>query len=130
MVLERLSKSFLGYTAFWWEKLCRQAISGTEIEGFTFGFARNWWGNVSKTERVEVDVLAESTDGMALLVGECKWTEGENAARLLFELEEKVKKLPFTAGKIIVSCLFLKTAPADEPPPRLFLPEDVVEMLR
>ena len=130
LVLERLRKSFPGYTSFWWEKLCRQAISGTELEGFTFGFARSWWGNVSKTERVEVDVLAESTDGKALLVGECKWAEGENAARLIFELEEKVKKLPFATGKVIVYCLFLKTVPTEDGTARLFFPEDIVKMLR
>lgn len=130
LVLERLSKSFTGYTSFWWEKLCRQAISGIEMEGYVFGFARNWWGNVSKSERVELDVVAESSDGKALLVGECKWTEGENAARLFFELEEKAKKLPFAAGKIIVSCLFLKTRPTDEFPKRVFFPEDIIKMLR
>ena len=46
-----------------------------------FGLARKWWGNVSKNERIEIDLIAESTDGKALLFGECKWTENKNAVR-------------------------------------------------
>lgn len=113
----------------WWKKLCRQAISSVELNGFTFGFARSWWGNISKNERIEMDVVAESTDGKALLVGECKWTESENGARLIYELEEKVKKLPFAKGKTIITCLFLKNNPTDTVENRIFLPEDIIQML-
>lgn len=64
-----------------------------------FGLARKWWGNVSKNERIEIDLIAESTDGKALLVGECKWTENKNAVQLIYELEQKVSKLTFTKKK-------------------------------
>ena len=130
VVLERLSDSFSGYTSFWWEKLCRQAVSSAEIDGYTFGFARSWWGNVSKNERIEIDVVAESTDGKALLVGECKWTESENAARLIYELEERIQKLPFATGKTIIPCLFLKTNPVDSITQKVFFPDDIVIMLK
>ena len=125
-VLQRLP----GYTSYWWEKLCRQAMSGSEINGYTFGFAQSWWGNVTKTERIEIDLIAESTDGKALLVGECKWTESENAARLLFELETKVNKLPFAQGKKIIPCLFLKNAPMDNSTQNIYLPNDIIMMLK
>ena len=125
-VLQRLS----GYTSYWWEKLCRQAISGSEINGYTFGLAQSWWGNVTKTERIEIDLIAESTDGKALLVGECKWTESENASRLLFELETKVEKLPFAQGKKIIPCLFLKNSPVDNPTQNIYLPNDIIVMLK
>jgi AAA+ ATPase superfamily predicted ATPase len=125
-VVQRLS----GYTSYWWEKLCRQAISGAEIEGYTFGLAQSWWGNVTKTERIEIDLIAESTDGKALLVGECKWTESENAERLLFELETKVEKLPFAKGKKIIPCLFLKNSPSDKPTKNIYLPNDIIMMLK
>lgn len=130
LVLQRLAERFPGYTSFWWEKLCRQAVSGSEVNGFIFGYARSWWGNVSKDERIEIDVIAESSDGKALLVGECKWTESENAARLIYELEEKVQKLPFAKGKTIIPCLFLKTNPVDKITQRVFLPDDIVNMLK
>jgi AAA+ ATPase superfamily predicted ATPase len=129
-VLQRLTESFTGYTSFWWEKLCRQAVSGALIEGHTFGYARSWWGNVSKSERIEIDVVAESTDGKVLLVGECKWTESENAARLIKKLEEKANRLPFAKEKRIILCLFLKTKPIDDILQKVFFPEDIVQMLK
>ncbi len=125
-VVQRLS----GYTSYWWEKLCRQAISGAEIDGYTFGLAQSWWGNVTKTERIEIDLIAESTDGKALIVGECKWTESENVARLLFELETKVQKLSFAQGKKIIPCLFLKNSPSDKPTKNIYLPNDIIRMLK
>ncbi len=125
-VVQRLS----GYTSYWWEKLCRQAISGSEINGYTFGLAQSWWGNVTKTERIEIDLIAESTDGKALLIGECKWTERENAARLLFELETKAERLPFAQGKKIIPCLFLKNFPVDNPTQNIYLPNDIIMMLK
>ena len=130
MVLQHLSEIFSGYTSFWWEKLCRQAVSGAEMNGFIFGFARSWWGYVSKSERIEIDVIAESTDGKALLVGECKWTESENSSRLIYELEEKAQKLPFAKGKKIIPCLFLKVKPTDSIQQKVFLPDDIVQMLK
>ncbi|MDP2889646.1 MAG: ATP-binding protein [Bacteroidota bacterium] len=129
-VLLRLTESFSVYTSFWWEKLCRQAVSGTLVEGHTFGYARSWWGNVSRDERIEIDVVAESTDGKVLLVGECKWTESENAARLISELEEKANKLPFVQGKTIIPCLFLKTKPVDNIRQKIFSPDNIVQMLK
>ena len=125
-VVQRLS----GYTSYWWEKLCRQAVSGSEIEGYTFVLAQSWWGNVSKTERIEIDLIAESTDGKALLVGECKWTESENAERLLFELQTKVEKIPFAQGKKIIPCLFLKNSPSDNFTQNIYLPNDIIMMLK
>lgn len=129
-VLQQLRPALGIYMSAWWEKLCRQAISGTEIEGQNFGMARSWWGSVSKTERLELDVVAESLDGRTLLVGECKWTEQEQASRLLFELEEKVKKWPFAQGKTIIPCLFLKNPPKDKVQAKVFLPEEVLGLLK
>ncbi len=130
VVIYRILQQLPGYTSYWWEKLCRQAISGSEIDGFTFGLAQRWWGNVSKTERIEIDLIAQSIDGKALLVGECKWTESENAARLIFELETKAKKLPFAEGKKIIPCLFLKNSPIDDTIQKVYLPNDIVRMLK
>lgn len=128
-VLARIETKLNIHISQWWEKLCREAVSGAEINGITFGFARSWWGNVSKTERIEIDVIAESTDGKTLLVGECKWTEKEDAARLIYELEEKVKKLPFAKDKKIIACLFLKNKAENIIDNRIFLPDDIVKML-
>jgi hypothetical protein len=128
-VLSNLANKLPIHFSVCWKKLCRQAISGIEINGFSFGLARKWWGNVSKNERIEIDLIAESTDGKALLVGECKWTENENAARLIYELEQKISKLTFAKNKIIILCLFLKKRPKEKIEHQIYLPEDVIELL-
>ncbi|MDL2251223.1 ATP-binding protein [Odoribacter sp. OttesenSCG-928-J03] len=122
-----LDSYFSGYVGDYWEKLCREAISGNEIDGVVYGMARRWWGNVSKDERIELDVVAESLDKKYLLVGECKWTAKEDRGRLLAELREKAEKLPFAHKYTIITKLFLKNPPvggnAD-----VLLPGDVVRI--
>jgi AAA+ ATPase superfamily predicted ATPase len=130
VVLKNMTSKLNIHFSYWWEKLCRHAVSGIELNGFSFGLARKWWGNVSKTERLEIDIIAESIDGKALLIGECKWTESENASRLIYELEQKIKKLSFAENKEIFICLFLKNKPSDKVDNPVFLPEKIVKMLK
>lgn len=111
MVADTIHLQFSRYISVWWEKLCRQAVSGSMIGGDVYSLAGRWWGNVSRDEIIELDVVAQSMDGKKLLVGECKWTEGEDANRLLYELTEKARKLPFLKGQEIVPILFLKQEP-------------------
>ena len=76
-----------------------------------YGKASRWWRSANRDLTVDVNVVAESVDNSTLLVGECKWTNEENAMSLLNELEEKVKYMPFAAGRKIVPALFLKKKP-------------------
>lgn len=93
-ILSAYDAQFAAYVGQYWEKLCRKSVSGNEIDGITYGIARRWWGSVSRTEKIETDVIAESLDKKYLLVGECKWTTGEDADRLLAELKNKDVLLP------------------------------------
>lgn len=111
MVADIIQPQFPRYISVWWEKLCRQAVSGSMIGGDVYSLAGRWWGNVSRDEVIELDVVAQSMDGKKLLIGECKWTEGEDADRLLYELREKARKLPFLKGREVVPVLFLKREP-------------------
>jgi AAA+ ATPase superfamily predicted ATPase len=126
-MLTALNNRFPGYVGEHWERLCREAVSGNEIDGVTYGMARRWWGGVSRDERIELDVVAESLDGSRLLVGECKWSGGENSDRLLAELAAKAQKLPFARGRTIVPKLFLKSAPAASHE-NILLPADVLKI--
>lgn len=118
------------YEGTCWENLCRKAVSGQVINGIPFNMASRWWGNVSKTERIEIDVVAESMDRKTLLIGECKWTKQEDAKRLLEDLKEKAQKLPFASkyGKIMC-ILFLKEHPLQTVEESVFLPEDVLKII-
>lgn len=114
-----------------WEKLCRQAVTGNDIDGKIYGEAQRWWGSVinesGKPEQIELDVVAESLDKKYLLVGECKWTNEENVEALTVSLLRKAKLLSFSKDKIIVPVLFLKTPPQSSST-RILLPSDVCKL--
>lgn len=124
-VEQRILAEFPRYVSLHWEKICRNAVSGNELQGHVWDIAARWWGNVSETERIELDVVALSEDKKYLLVGECKWTEGENAEILMRQLIEKANKLPFAQNKEIVPVLFLKRPPLDGKKENILLPEEV-----
>lgn len=120
IVMEEIENDFNEYVARHWEHLCREAVSGNRLFGYRWGEASRWWGSVKGSEKgmfkeMEFDVMAESTDGKALLVGECKWTNPEIAAEVHRKLMEKISVLPFAKDKVIVPVLFLKNAPKDSP---------------
>lgn len=129
LVADTIRPKFNGYVSTWWEKLCRQAVSGGIINGDAYGLAGRWWGNISKDEAIELDVVAQSLDGKKLLVGECKWTEGEDANRLLHELKEKASRLPFLKKQEIVPMLFLKHNPEYGSEDSVMLPQQVFELM-
>lgn len=126
-VMEEVSQRFNSYVSWYWEILCRRAISGQIIMGKRYGLASRWWGNISRDEQLEIDVIALSADGKSLLVGECKWSEDTNTERLLRILSEKAGKLPFALNKKIVPVLFLKSNKKSAG--NIFLPEQVLGML-
>lgn len=129
MVMKEVEQRLSGHVVSWWEKLCRQAVSGQEIEGDVYSLASRWWGSVSKNETVELDVVAESLNGKKLLVGECKWTGGEDAGRLRAELVAKARKLPFLKGREIVPVLFLKQKPIQGSSDGIICPEEVIKAI-
>lgn len=130
---QALTAHFSEYVSIHWEKLCRDAVTGNMVNGIVYGKAKRWWGSVlnedKKPEQVEFDVMAESLDKKYLLVGECKWTTGENGKQLTAELLRKANLLPFAKSYTIVPMLFLKNAPKDDAG-NAMLPEKVIEMMR
>jgi hypothetical protein len=61
-----------------------------------WGLARRWWGKVHAGQTLEIDVVAESSDGTTLLVGEAKLMDTKvDIARLQMQLQEKAAWLPF-----------------------------------
>ena len=130
---QALTAHFSEYVSIHWEKLCRDAVTGNMVNGIVYGKAKRWWGSIlnedKKPEQVEFDVMAESLDKKYLLVGECKWTTGENGKQLTAELLRKANLLPFAKSYTIVLMLFLKNAPKDDAG-NAMLPEDVIKMMR
>ena len=135
IVMQKIERDFSGYVSRHWEHLCREAVSGNMMFGYQWDEAGRWWGTVPCEEKgsfkeMEFDVLAESTDGRALLVGECKWTNPEIASELHRKLLNKVNKLPFAQNKEIVTVLFLKNKPKDFPVSiNILYPQDVIQAM-
>lgn len=109
--------------------MCRQAVSGEEIGGEMYNLAGRWRGNVSRDESIKLDVVAESLDRKKLLVGECKWTEGEDADRLIYELTAKARKLPFLKRQEIVPALFLKQKPVHGNNALVITPQQIIDII-
>ncbi|MCM1331758.1 MAG: ATP-binding protein [Bacteroides sp.] len=135
IVMEEIERDFTGYVSLHWEHLCREAISGNMMFGHRWSEAKRWWGTVPNEEKgsfreMEFDVIAESTDGNALLIGECKWTNPEIASELHRKLLDKANRLPFAKGKEIIAVLFLKNKPKDAPSPiNILYPEDIIQAM-
>ncbi|MDE6417599.1 MAG: ATP-binding protein [Duncaniella sp.] len=133
-VLDQIENSFSEYVGRHWEHLCREAVSGNKAFGQRWGESSRWWGTVKNDggfREMEFDVMAESADKKALLVGECKWTNPEIASELHRKLVEKAAALPFAKDKEIVPVLFLKNRPKDEglvSGINILYPEDIVRM--
>ena len=130
---EALADNLSSHIGYWWEHLCRDAVSGNKIDGDVFGKASRWWGKVLLEEEekpcdVELDVVAESTDGKTILIGECKWSTGENGRLLTRRLEKIARSLSFTKGKEVIFKLFTKTIPEEDQGNSL-LPADVLGLL-
>ena len=130
---EALEKQLPSHFGYWWEHLCRDAVSGNRIDGTVFGKASRWWGKVllegeEKPRDVELDVVAESIDGKTILIGECKWSAGENGRLLTHLLEKIARSLPFAQGKNVIFKLFTKTRPEEDQGNSL-LPADVLGLL-
>ena len=112
----------------WWEKICRDAVTGNMIDGVIYGEARRWWGSIlidGKPQDIELDVVAESIDKKNVLIGECKWTVSENARQMTSRLKNIAEHLHFTQDKKVVIKLFLKNTP-EEPQGNHLLAEDVI----
>ena len=114
-----------------WEKLCRMAVTGNAIEGTVYGEARRWWGSIvnelGKPEQIELDVVAESLDKKCLLVGECKWTSGENMTGIADSLLRKGRLLPYAEGKEVIPVLFLKNVQGSSQA-NVLLPSDICRL--
>jgi AAA+ ATPase superfamily predicted ATPase len=109
-----------------WEELARASVPRLHLGGRTWGPASRWWGPGLDRQPLEVDLVANSSDGRSILIGEAKWAAPRDAERLLAELEGKARRLPVAAGREVVLALWLK-APAGD---RVVPPRQVLDVLR
>ena len=80
---------------------------------------------------LELDVVAESMDRTALLVGEAKWTASRvDVGRVVAGLKDRVKRLPAVRGRRVVLALWAKEKVQLPVDVRLLTPDDVLCALK
>lgn len=113
-----------------WEELARASVPRLELFGRSWGPASRWWGAGLDRRPLEVDLVAESEAGDAVLVGEAKWAAGGGATRALAELERKAERLPFVSGRPVFAALWLRTAGRGPASERVVTPRAVLAVMR
>ena len=114
-----------------WEDLARRSVPFLRLHPHrTWGQASRWWGAGTDRRPLEIDVVAEDTSGKHLLVGEVKWAAPREAGRIMYELQQKIERLPFVKGRKVTPLLWLKNAPADLPRTEVVTPGQVLDVLR
>ncbi len=134
LVMDIIRKDFSTYVGQVWEKICRDFVTGNEIDGVAYGMASRWWGNIPKEdasgeyEPVELDLVAESLDKKHILVAECKWREKDEAQSVYKQLVSRANRLPFVKkGQKLHTILFLKTETKADVP--CYYPKDIIESM-
>ena len=92
-----------------WEDLARRSVARLKIDGIEWGPGCRWWGAGSDKKPMEIDIVSESVDGSALLIGEAKLSLGRKALEQAeSELARKSRSLRICEGyKTIVQKLFV-----------------------
>jgi len=110
-VAKAIARAFPGHVASVWEDLARASVARMTCFGRSWKPAARWWGPGLDRRPMEIDLVAESEDGRALLLGKARWASAAEAARLLAELRRKVADFPLAGDREIFLGLWLKSAP-------------------
>jgi uncharacterized protein len=102
-VLQEVLRQWPAHVAGVWEDLVRASIPRTGYFNRSWGVARAWWGPGTDRAPLEVDIVAESTDGATLLVGEVEWSSSADPRHLRAELHRKGTRLPFARGREVLT---------------------------
>ena len=78
-----------------WEDLARRSMAHLKLDGIEWSPGQRWWGTGLDKKPSEIDVVAESADGRALLVGEARVSLNRKAfERVQRELTRKATVMP------------------------------------
>ena len=124
-----IARSFGQHVSGVWEDLARASTAHLQAFGHQWQPGVRWWGPGLDRQPMEIDVVAESDDGTALLLGEACWTRGDTSASIAAELRRKAEVFPLTGGRSIHFALWL-ARPARVGGIHTFTPRAVLRALR
>lgn len=96
------------HVATCWEHLARLSVPWLKVAGRDWSLASAWWNRAGGD--IEIDVMASSSHGKDLLVGECKCLERTrpwDVSAVNRRLRERVAAMPLAHGKRIVTACWL-----------------------
>ncbi|MEW6366159.1 MAG: ATP-binding protein [Acidobacteriota bacterium] len=114
-----------------WEDLARMSVPFLKPGRVQWGPAGRWWGAGEDGKPLEFDVVAESLDRRAVLIGEAKWSD--SAAKLAAtaqELRARVVKAPFVKGRRVICCVWVKRSVKAASDAAVITPGDVLDALK
>jgi AAA+ ATPase superfamily predicted ATPase len=97
----QIGTTFAHHAGEVWEDLARASVARLGAFGYRWQPASRWWGPGLDRHPMEIDIVAESEDGRALLVGEARWSRDVDLARLAAELRRKAAVFPLAHGRTI-----------------------------
>lgn len=106
--VEQDYKTFLpGHLAEVWEDLARASAARIKIAGEEWRPASRWWGPGLDRQAMELDIVAESVDGSALLVGEAKLRIGiRDWASVAAGLKSRIERFSLEEKRRVVPCVW------------------------
>lgn len=130
-VSREVMKGLPAHVAGVFEELVRASVPRARYFGREWGPAAAWWGPGLDRTPMEIDVVAESDDGKALLVGEVKWNRRVDWRREEEALRRKADNLPLARDREICLALWAPKAPTrGRGDVGRFAARDVLESLR
>ncbi|RPI09240.1 MAG: ATP-binding protein [Zetaproteobacteria bacterium] len=126
-VLHEIQRQWPAHVAGVWDDLVRASIPRRGYFNRSWGVARSWWGPGTDRAPLEVDIVAESTDGTALLVGEVQWSSRADPQPLRTELQHKVARMPLAHRREVLTGIW---TPAGTGRGGHFGPRDILRALR
>jgi hypothetical protein len=121
---------FRSHVAGIWESLARESVPFLGLGGLAWGAASRWWGSGTDGKPLEFDVVAESLDRAALLVGEAKWGSSPmDATRAMAALRDRATRLPIVRGRRVVLAMWLKEIVPSRPDLLVLNPGNVLDAL-
>jgi len=130
-VREKVMSSLSSHLGDTWEDLARDSVPFSRIGNEVWGAAARWWGNDLNGKAMEIDVVAESLDGKALLVGESKWTvTSREAESITTRLAERGRQLLGGRDRRLVTVLWTRERMPTHGALQVVTPEDVMASLK
>jgi hypothetical protein len=129
-VASEIAGSFPLHVGEVWEELARASVSRLNLFGHSWRPASCWWGSGLDRKPMELDVIAESDDGSAILLGEAKWSRDAGVAALVAGLRRKAERFPNIRSRKVFFALWLKQECPTVPGVEVITPSAVLASLR